>query len=500
MKLIAACEDTGSIKVVIAPHGTDTSKKPDENAAPLAAPLISTHAVENTRASKVVHMVLSKRTRNVVVTRQNGSVELYDTEILQAKEEPKPEPKVIAQVEEKEQKDSVEDLKEESTKVQVSEEGAGEVEDVEDLLPLIYEHKNVIPPFKLANDNEMFISLTVDDRGRIIVATNKGSLFVWPVEEKLNEQPQRYTLPLNENEIVETVQVHPGDKFVDYIAYGGKETDLRVIRLPSADSASKEEENSSKKEKGKGKTKGKGKKDMKEKLADPNAVEIVFKAKNLSNTHLELRVPVHIKRILFDETSSPENFKIYTFTQWGDMRYYESAAGRKPRSSQLILPKKAPITNAIWMDGSVIVCDNRGIVLKAEKSSGSQICQFKGQIGSTSALCNYNDCVLGTTGSDRYVRAYNNKTRECIVKVFISAQANNILILEDDEKLRNTASKLLGPARDVLSKAELEEKRKIREQEKAEAEESDDEDELWSKLESNITQRRKRRKLTGINA
>lgn len=510
MKLIAACEDTGSIKVVIAPHGTDTSTKPDENSAPIAAPLISTHAIENTRSTKIIHMVQSKHTNNVVVTRQNGSVELYDTEILLAKEEPKPEVKVTNQDEDVDKKEGEEEEKAEnpqqSQDVEVdggaTAEGEGEGEEAEDLLPIIYEHKNVIPAFKLSSDNEMFISLIVDDAGRIVVATNKGSLFIWPSEERLNELPKKYILPLNESEVVEAVQVHPGKDNVNYIAYGGKETDLRIVRLPSASESKGEEDKEEKTTKKKGKGKGKAKKEKAKKSTDPDALEVVFKAKNLPNTHLELRSPVHIKNILFDESSTPENFKVYTFTHWGDLRYYDSAQGRKPRSSILILPKKAPITKAVWLKGDVIVCDNQGIVVKVEKSTGSQICQFKGQIGSTQALYNYKDSVLGTTGSDRYVRAYNSETRECIVKVFIGSQANNILIVEDGEKLRNTASKLIGNARDVLSKAELEEKRKIREQEKAEAEaeESDDDDELWSKLESNITQRRKRRKLTGVNA
>ncbi|GMM48850.1 ribosome biosynthesis protein [Pichia kluyveri] len=466
MKIVASCEDTGALKVVIALHGTDTSSKPDENSPKIPAPIVSTSATEYNRNSKVIHLVHSQHTGNIVVTRQNGSVELYDTSVLMETEEP--------QIIEEETKNEGEDGNAKNTKEQTIEEEKEEV----DLLPIIYSHKDVIPAFKLTSDDEKFIALIIDDSGRVVVATNKGSVFIWNSEEELNKTPLKYNLPLNETEVVEAFKIHPGKENINYIAYGGKETDLRIVKLPEVQTSESK----------------KSKKSKKSKESIEPEIEIVFKAKNITNSTLNLRVPIHIKDILFDNESTPENFKLYTFTVWGDLRIYESKLGRKPRSSTLILPKKAPITKAILLNDHIIVCDNRGIVVKVDKQTGSQICQFKGQIGSTQSLFNFNDSILGTTGSDRYVRAYSDETRDCIVKVFISAQSNNILIIDDNETLRRSASKLIGGVKDVVSRAEMREIRQKKREE--EEEESSDEEELWSKLETEVTTRRKRRKLT----
>lgn len=428
MKIVAACEDTGSLKVVIAEHGTDTSKPADES-NPVARVQISSHATNHNRKSKVTHLIQSPATQNVIVSRLDGSVEIYDTS------------KVLKEEEGKERK------------LENQEESG-------DTLPLIHHHSQVIQPFTYP-DSEIFIDVLVDDNGRILAPTNKGNVFIWTSEKKLSEEPYVCKLPLDKDESVEAFKIHPGKKHADYVAYGGKETDLRIVKLPS--------------------------------LKKKGEAKIVFKSKNVSNSRLELRVPIYIKSILFDKESTPEAFKLYTFTAVGDMRYYDSSAGRKPRSSILVLPKKAAITNATWMGDKLIVCDNRGIVVKVDPSTGSQICQFKGQIGSTQALYNFNNSILGTTGFDRYVRAYNNETRDCIVKVFIGTQSNALAIIEDTESLKRHKANIIGDtALEAIKKKEAWEEKKLQQLE----EEESDEEELWSKLESNITQRRKRRKLT----
>lgn len=428
MKFVVACEDTGSIKVVAAPHGTDTSK-PSEDAAQ-GAVAITRHAEGNTRKDKVLQLVYSEKSQKVVVSRLNGAVEVYDASRLQQDE----------------QKTEKEEANAEA-----------------DLLPLVSEHKGLIAAWSDDKEKERFVDLLIDDSGRVVVATNKGSLFVWPNEGEIDAEPVRFTLPLSENESIESVQTHPGKKNADYIAYGGKETDLRVVKLPSVEKGQQQKP------------------------------EIVFKAKNLANSRLELRVPIHIKKILFDAASSPDHLQIYTFTQWGDMRYYDSSLGRKPRSSVLVLPKKAPIINAIWLAGKLVLCDNTGIVVKVDPSTGAQLSKFKGHIGTTQALDNFQDNILATTGSDRYIRAYDNETRECIVKVFVGTQSNAIAIVQDSEPLQSSrkdrhASKASNRGENSSSANAG--------QENEQEEESSDEEELWNKLESNITQRRKRRKLT----
>ncbi|OUT22400.1 hypothetical protein CAS74_002118 [Pichia kudriavzevii] len=406
MKLIVSCEDTGALKVVTAQHGVDTSRpapKDDPNA--VAPPTITTHATGYSRKSRVVHMVKSPKTGNIAVTRSDGSVQVYDTAKLRNNEV---------------------------------------CNDDSELLPLLSEHKNVIPE-STNKDNEVFVDLAVDDIGRLLTATNKGTLFIWSSEEKLSDNPANYQLPLKPNEV---------------------ETDLRIVKLPTSSGHSE-------------------------------TPEIVFAAKNVSNSKLELRVPIHIKKILFDKSSTPENFKLYTFTQWGDLRFYDSSQGRKPRYSKLILPSKGPVTNAIWMNDDFVVTNTSGIVEKVNSTSGSQVCQFKDHIGSIQSLFNFNDSILVTAGTDRYVRAYNNKTRDCIVKVFVGTQSNAVILLEDSETLGRHKANIIGDrALESIRKQEEYMARKASAAAEDSGEESD-EDELWSKLDSSsVTQRRKRRKIT----
>lgn len=444
MKLVIGCEDTGAIKVINAPHGIDTSKPITED-SPQPQYSISTYAVENTKKDKVLQLVHSRESGNIIVSRQNGSIEVYDTTLVLNSEQTTDNNSNNDSKKDVDNKDSSRDI---------------------DLLPLIYQHKNIIPPLT-SNDGEIFINLSVDESNRIVLATNKGSVFIWKSENDINKDPVKLTLPLNEKEVVEAFQIHPGADNVDYVAYGGKETDLRVAKLPTL-------------------------KDMKK--DNKKQPEIVFKAKNVSNSRLELRVPIHIKKLLFDKSSTPKNFKIYTFTAWGDMRFYESSAGRKPRSSILVLPRKAPIINVTWISDELVVSDNTGIVVKVNPLSGAQISKFKGQIGTTQALDNFKDSILATTGSDRYIRAYDNNTRECLVKVFVGTQSNAIAIIEDNEQIKQSRGELLSSSHAEKKASKVyADSAKEKEQED---EESSDEEELWNKLESNITQRRKRRKLT----
>ncbi|KAG0684671.1 Ribosome biogenesis protein nsa1 (NOP7-associated protein 1) [Pichia californica] len=444
MKLIIACEDTGAIKVINAVHGTDTSK-PSTDDAPQTPVTITTHASENnTRKNKILQLVQSKKSGNIIATRLNGSVEVYD----------------ISKILKEEQQLNKETKKNDDDNNNNNNNNNDDDKSLVDLLPLIHEHKDIIPELT-EKEGESFISALIDDNDRLIVTTNKGSVFIWSSEDEITQDPIKFILPLNENESIESFQIHPGKDNINYVAYGGKETDLRIVKLPS----------------------------------DINGKpEIVFKAKNVSNSRLELRVPIHIKKILFDKSSTPENFKLYTFTLWGDMRIYESKLGRKPRSSILVLPKKAPIINSIWLGNEFVVCDNTGIVVKVNPESGSQISKFKGQIGTTQALNNFNNSILATTGSDRYIRAYDNQTRECIVKVFVGTQSNAILIIQDNESLNNDGKR--GKKISISGKYENNNSIDSKTEQENEKEESSDEEELWNKLESNITQRRKRRKIT----
>lgn len=315
-------------------------------------------------------------------------------------------------------------------------------------LKLLNQHKTVISPFIRGEQLEKFISLDCIN-GKIFAGSNKGQVFIWKDEESIVQVPIVYQLPLNEQEI-EVMKFHPGEG--DLIVIGGKDIDLTIFKLPSI-----------------------------KKQNNKDQPSLIFKGKNLHDKILDLKMKIHIKDIQILDDSNIDNFKLFTFTAFGEMRYYETLQGKKPRNN-FKLVQKSIITTSLLSPNEVVISDEKAQVIKINTKTGDQICKFKGQYGTVETISNFKNKILAMGGLDRYVRAFYINNRECIVKVYLGTQVNNVIILEDEQ---------------LVEKPAKEEVKKIEEQKKKQAEEEaeEDDDEMWTKLETNIVQKRKRRKI-----
>lgn len=280
---------------------------------------------------------------------------------------------------------------------------------------------------------------------KIYTITSDGKLTIF--NSDLTD-PIEFNLPLGPKESISAFQIYNST----IIAYGGPQTDLRIIQLP---------------------TKKEGK------------VIVKFKAKNLPNDRLDLSPKIHITQIHFINDT-----ELYTLTHFGQLRYYNTAEGRKPRTDVKI--SSGSIVKSEFLNGSdLIVADGTGEtqLINPKGGSGKLLGKFKDSNGvmSTQSVIISRDNFALMGGSDRYIRIYNE--REQWGKVYVSGKVSGIAILDAPEISQKKKQQEKGKGKvKITDKASDEENN-------APVEEEDSEDEMWTKLEKAPVERRKRRKL-----
>lgn len=326
-----------------------------------------------------------------------------------------------------------------------------EFDSEENELKIVARHENVILPH-LKNGDEKFISLEALN-GRVYAGSSHGQVFIWAKEDFIGQTPLVYALPLkldNKEFVLESIRIHPGQKG-DLVVVGGKEIDLRVFKLPSV-----------------------------AKQGDSNKIETVFLAKNLHNKRLDMKMKIHLKDIQILPDSTLENLKIYTFTAFGEMRYYETKDGKKPRCNYQLVPKSIVRSQIVNEGKDVIISDEKTQVIKFKLEDGSLDSKFKDNFGTIQSLHVFKNKVLSTGGLDRYIRSYYINDRKLIAKIYLGVQISNVILLEDEQLVEKV----------VITPEQKEEAKK-----KKEEEEDEDDDEMWTKLESTVVVKKKRRRI-----
>ncbi|KAF6007981.1 hypothetical protein HII13_004164 [Brettanomyces bruxellensis] len=291
---------------------------------------------------------------------------------------------------------------------------------------------------------ERFISLVVPKTGDAYcyACTDRGQVFAINLED-LDTQPDALQLPIKYVEGKKEISCfaqHPTEK--DVFLFGGKEIDLHVTKL-----------------------------DRKAKK-----FSIVFKAKNVSTNRIQLREPIWISKAEF-VSDSTDSFEMLTVTRQGQMRYYDTSKGKKPRASYKI-------------SADAIVAMS---LLDTEKKQG----KYTGSVGSTGAISVFRKSnLLVAGGLDRYIRCYEIGSRECLVKVYVGTEIADVVILSDER------GKKRGEREQSSGQKEKEESRNNKGDEsnadENNADESDidsDDDAIWHRLESNLVSARKKRRL-----
>ncbi|GME77180.1 unnamed protein product [Ambrosiozyma monospora] len=307
-----------------------------------------------------------------------------------------------------------------------------------------------------SDDKENFISLfQLDDL--CYACTNNGQVIIMKpdVEEKQKEKyPIKIQLPGCSTGNVSCFKNDPYHEQV--FGYGGKENDLMLVKLSTE---------------------------------SPEKIETLFKAKNVKNSHLDLRVPIHITKLDFVKPANEKDFNVITVTKYGELRIYDSSKSRKPIASMKI--SEHSIISLLRVSDEEIVCsDDHTTIAKYSTVNGRLLGKFKGSVGSIQASCQLGK-VIATGGLDRYVRVFDLDSRECIVKCYMTTHISGVLILEDD---KNVQEEVESAEREKRARTDDKEGEDTAAEESEQ--ESSDEEEMWARLETNkVVEKRKRRKL-----
>ncbi|KAG8437932.1 hypothetical protein GDO86_008572 [Hymenochirus boettgeri] len=191
-------------------------------------------------------------------------------------------------------------------------------------------------------------------------------------------------------------------------------------------------------------------------LARPE--EPVFKAKNVRNDWLDLRVPVWIRDFGF----IPKTDQVVTCTGHHQVRIYDPKC-RQKRPVLEVLFQEDPLTAlSVTPDGrAVVVGNSHGNMGVIDLRKGKLLCTLKGNAGSIrSVQCHSSMPLVASCGLDRFLRIHNFNDKTLLHKVYLKSRLNCLLLTSRDK----------WEEEDVTSPVEQDIK--------------DEEDEVWDTMET----------------
>ncbi|MEE6515866.1 hypothetical protein FKM82_024991 [Ascaphus truei] len=145
------------------------------------------------------------------------------------------------------------------------------------------------------------------------------------------------------------------------------------------------------------------------------AEEPLFKAKNLRNDWLDLRVPVWIRDLHF----IPGSDKVVTCTSHHQVRVYDPSCPQR-RPVLEVLYEEDPLTAlSVTPDGrSVVVGNSHGNIGVIDLRKGRLLRSLKGNAGSLRSIqCHTSLPLVASCGLDRFLRIHNLHEKELLHKV-----------------------------------------------------------------------------------
>lgn len=176
--------------------------------------------------------------------------------------------------------------------------------------------------------------------------------------------------------------------------------------------------------------------------SSPNADKPVpiFKAKNVKNDKLDMRVPVDITNIRFMRNDGSNN-EIVIGSAQGSIRVYDTRAFRRPVRSYLPPPKsdKLPIRTMTMVPGTseLMFADTMGALKRMDLSGMSMMGGYKGFAGTvTDIQCPaFNSKYVVSTSIDRHVRIHDRQSYKLLQKMYVRQRLSCVLVrsLEEDK-------------------------------------------------------------------
>ncbi|KAH3686829.1 hypothetical protein WICPIJ_002196 [Wickerhamomyces pijperi] len=302
---------------------------------------------------------------------------------------------------------------------------------------------------ELKEQKDKVVSLFVTD-GLVFVITETGAVTIVDFSTLRDAEPKKMTTQVKGP--VSTFIPHPTQFGV--FAYGGKENDVKILRLIPEDLQAHL-----------------FKKSKKHVKLTPE--QFLYQAKNVKNDKLDLRVPVHPSKLQFInlENHTADSWELLSVTRHGHVRTYDTTHGRKPKTTHTLTNR--PILNvALTSNPSEIVCsDDHVTTATFDITTGKLMGKFKGAVGAVQGVHTSGD-LIATGGLDRYVRVFDIDGRETIAKVFVGSKISEVWLL-DTEDLEEDEQE-----------AEVAQDGKKNKKKRELAEEDEDEDEVWNQLEA----------------
>ncbi|KAK8811294.1 hypothetical protein WA158_003029 [Blastocystis sp. Blastoise] len=165
----------------------------------------------------------------------------------------------------------------------------------------------------------------------------------------------------------------------------------------------------------------------------------IWRAKNVPNDFLDLRVPVWIKDLQFMECSD-KGYKIITVTGYNQIRIYNTSVKRQPIEDYAV-GEHAFVTCRLNKDQTYLyVSDIIGRVVGFNLSTHRIYGVFKGNVGSVRDIQLHPSLpLLATVGLDRILRIYDIPSRDLKHRIYLRQRLNTVVfgreeIIDDDEE------------------------------------------------------------------
>lgn len=296
-----------------------------------------------------------------------------------------------------------------------------------------------------------------------LAATKSGNLIIVEIDLKAAKigkmASHKVKAPV---EFVTHYDLEKTDNFI--LAYGGEENLVKLVELSS----------------------------------DFKVISDVWAAKNVPFDSIGLRVPSWDVALRFLKSEKTGVFKFITITKYAHYRKYSTdvedfrplqSINMLPKGEQLcsckIISNTSPLGNfkgTNFEELEFFAADNRRDVYHFNGKGRLLRKMGKGDITGYASHIDVANEYLLQGGLDRYVRVFDLSDHTLLAKIFIGGKVSDVLLLEDGDLQLPLTEK------ELKKQKKKEAKRKI-----LEAEESSQNEDIWSKLES------KKRKVTRLD-
>ncbi|XP_065840666.1 WD repeat-containing protein 74-like [Oscarella lobularis] len=251
-------------------------------------------------------------------------------------------------------------------------------------------------PFVDAKD-EVATALAWPDEKSILYCTTTGKLALF--DEKIEPIIAETSIGTH----VACLRQNPLQRCL--VASGGKENDLKIYDLNNGMNGKK--------------------------------FEPIFRAKNVRNDRLDLRVPVWVTAVAFQNDST-----LVTGTAHHQVRVYDTKAQRRPVLSVEHGDASITTIDTCPRDGNAVVMGNgHGLVLRLDlRNGGGVVGRYKGPAGCVRSVRCWGPVVV-SAGLDRMVWVHEGESRKVLKKIYAKQEVSCVALGMGKRKEKRSETK-----------------------------------------------------------